>query len=79
MAAYWYSSEWADRYVQRARESQDVLFKHIRELIEGIKELKTHHVRREAFFDHVVEAEGVFRRRQFSAIRSTTRPSPADE
>ncbi len=65
MAAYWYSSEWADRYVERARESQDVLFKHIRELIEGIKELKTHHARREAFFDHVIEAEGVFRHRQF--------------
>ncbi len=33
MAAYWYSSEWADRYVNSARETQDVLFKHIRELI----------------------------------------------
>jgi putative pyoverdin transport system ATP-binding/permease protein len=65
MAAYWYSSEWADRYVDSARESQDVLFKHVRELIEGIKELKTHHARRDAFFNHVVKAEGVFRRRQF--------------
>ncbi len=65
MAAYWYSSEWADRHVARAREAQDVLFKHVRELIEGIKELKTHHARRDAFFDHLAAAEGVFRRRQF--------------
>ena len=42
-----------------------MLFKHVRELIEGIKELKTHQCARDAFFDHVIEAEGVFRRRQF--------------
>ena len=65
MTAYWYSSQWASRYIDVAREAQDVLFKHVRELMEGIKELKTHHARREAFFDHVVEAEGVFRQRQF--------------
>jgi putative ATP-binding cassette transporter len=65
MTAYWCSSQRASRYIDVAREAQDVLFKHVRELMEGIKELKTHHARRDAFFDHVVEAEGVFRRRQF--------------
>ncbi|MGD0897343.1 MAG: cyclic peptide export ABC transporter [Thermoguttaceae bacterium] len=65
MATYWYSSEWAERYIKRARESQDVVFKHIRELIEGIKELKTHQPRRLAFFEQVVRSEGAVRRRQF--------------
>jgi putative ATP-binding cassette transporter len=65
MAIYWYSSEWADRYVRRARESQDAVFKHIRELIEGVKELKTHQPRRRAFFDQVIRSESVVRRRQF--------------
>lgn len=65
MAIYWYSSQWADRYVERARAAQDELFKDVRDLIEGLKELKTHHHRRQAFFADVTRAEGVVRERQF--------------
>ncbi len=65
VAIYWYSSQWADRYVERARMAQDELFKDIRDLIEGIKELKTHHHRRRAFFAGVTQSEGVVRERQF--------------
>ena len=65
MAIYWYSSQWADRYVERARAAQDDLFKDIRDLIEGLKELKTHHHRRNAFFAGVRESDGVVRERQF--------------
>jgi putative pyoverdin transport system ATP-binding/permease protein len=65
MAVYWYSSTLADRYVERARAAQDDLFKDIRDLIEGLKELKTHHRRRGAFFASVRESEGVVRERQF--------------
>jgi putative ATP-binding cassette transporter len=65
MAVYWYSSTWADRYVERARAAQDGLFKDIRDLIEGLKELKTNHRRRDAFFARVGESERVVRERQF--------------
>lgn len=65
MAIYWYSSQWADRYVERARAAQDGLFKDIRDLIEGLKELKTHHHRRRAFFAGVTQSEGEVRERQF--------------
>jgi len=65
MAIYWYTSEWADRYVERARQAQDIVFQHIRELIEGIKELKMHGPRRRAFFDHLGDSERVVRERQF--------------
>ena len=78
VASYWYSARFARQYVERAREAQDVLLKHIRELIEGVKELKMHHapaprVRRR-------RARSRPRRRSArassSAIACTTRPSP---
>lgn len=65
MAIYWFSSEWADSYVNRARDAQDVLFKHVGELIEGIKELKMNHARQRSYFDCLVGAEAIVRRRQF--------------
>ena len=43
-ASYWYSSRWAGKYVTRSRQAQDVLLKRVRGLIEGVKELKMHHV-----------------------------------
>jgi putative ATP-binding cassette transporter len=40
----------AYRYLQRTRDTRDVLFQHFRALTEGTKELKLHAARREAFF-----------------------------
>ncbi len=74
---YWYSSEWADKYVDRARDLQDVLFKHVRELIEGIKELKTHHQRRRASSSTTLSRRrGGFEEPSSWAIRSMTPRSP---
>ncbi|MDJ0690764.1 MAG: ABC transporter transmembrane domain-containing protein [Xenococcaceae cyanobacterium MO_188.B32] len=39
----------AHRLLKLAREEKDILFKHFRTIIEGIKELKLHTCRREAF------------------------------
>ncbi|HJR02438.1 MAG TPA: cyclic peptide export ABC transporter [Methylomirabilota bacterium] len=39
----------AYRYLQRARDTRDLLFQHFRALTEGTKELKLHRGRREAF------------------------------
>jgi len=39
----------AYRYLERARETRDLLFRHYRALTEGMKELKLHTARREAF------------------------------
>jgi putative pyoverdin transport system ATP-binding/permease protein len=66
MASYWYSSRFAQRYVQRAREEQNLLQQRIQELIEGVKELKVHHARRREFVDEVLQsAETTARRSQF--------------
>jgi ABC-type siderophore export system fused ATPase/permease subunit len=46
---YRFSARRADKSVARAREAHDGLMKHIRTLIEGVKELKMHHNRRLAF------------------------------
>ena len=42
------------RFIKQAREFQDLLFGHIRSLTDGIKELKLHRERREAFLDEQV-------------------------
>ncbi len=57
-----------------------MLFRHIRELIEGVKELKMHHARRHEFVDDVLIEGGNDGppAASFSAIASTTRPSPGD-
>lgn len=43
------------RYFSRSREATDVVFKHLRGLIEGIKELKMHRRRRHAFYSELLE------------------------
>ena len=79
MASYWYSSSFARRYVQRARDAQDVLLQHVQELIEGVKELKMHHARRREFVDEVLEpAETRRAAASLSAIACTMEPSLGD-
>jgi putative ATP-binding cassette transporter len=65
IGSYWYSSRWAQRYVRRSREAQDVLMKRVRGLIEGVKELKMHHDRRREFFREVADAQESVRSSQF--------------
>ena len=42
--------------LKHAREAQDTLFRHVRALLEGLKELKLHGQRREAFLSHHMRA-----------------------
>lgn len=44
------------RFIKQAREFQDQLFAHIRSLTDGIKELKLHRERREAFLEEQVNS-----------------------
>ncbi|MFZ0634353.1 MAG: cyclic peptide export ABC transporter [Candidatus Acidiferrales bacterium] len=50
--------------IQRAREGREDLFRHFRSLIEGIKELKLHRARREAFMKSEVATTTEFLRHQ---------------
>jgi putative ATP-binding cassette transporter len=43
------------KYFERARESTDGLFKHLRTVVEGTKELKLHRRRRNAFYSELLE------------------------
>src|SRR5262245_59387518 len=43
-------------HLHLARQEHDALMKHFRGLTEGVKELKMHHGRREAFLDQLLEA-----------------------
>jgi putative ATP-binding cassette transporter len=43
------------KYFSRSREATDLVFKHLRGLIEGIKELKMHSRRRHAFYSELLE------------------------
>lgn len=53
----------AYRYLERARETRDLLFRHYRALTEGMKELKLHAARREAFLtDRIGTAAETLRR-----------------
>jgi putative ATP-binding cassette transporter len=55
-------------HLTAAREGQDRLFRHFRALTEGIKELKLHRARREAFLaEDVAEAADVCRRHNVAA------------
>ncbi len=65
IASYWYSSRFAQRFMQRSRAAQDVLIRRVRGLIEGVKELKMHHDRRQEFFEEVIDAQESVRRSQF--------------
>ena len=46
----------ADKYFRQARESWDLLLKHIRALVDGSKELKLHRRRREEFYSQKLSA-----------------------
>jgi len=71
--AYRKSAGAAKERMQRARQEQDMLFRQLRSLAEGTKELKLHHWRREAFLEqglrgvaetlsrHVIEAQTAYR------------------
>jgi putative pyoverdin transport system ATP-binding/permease protein len=65
VASYWYSARWARKYVWRSRIAQNVLLKHIRDLIEGVKELKMHRDRRRVFLDQVAQSEESVRKSKF--------------
>ena len=45
----------AMKYFARSRETRDALFKHLRSLVEGTKELKLHRRRRNAFYSELLE------------------------
>lgn len=60
----------AYRYLQRARDTRDVLFQHFRALTEGMKELKLHAGRRAAFMaERIVPTTDALRRDALSGIR----------
>src|SRR5258705_11994942 len=44
----------AYRYVQRARDTRDLMYEYFREVTEGMKELKLHAARREGFFSEQI-------------------------
>ena len=59
----------AYRYLQRARDTRDVLFQHFRALTEGVKELKLHTARREAFLaDRIAVATDALRRDALAGV-----------
>ena len=63
----------AYRYLQRARDTRDVLFQHFRALTEGTKELKLHAARREAFLsDRIGAATDALRRDALAGVRHHT-------
>jgi len=51
LASYQSSTRFARTYVERGREAQDDLIRHIHTLIGGVKEIKLHHDRRCEFVD----------------------------
>jgi putative ATP-binding cassette transporter len=66
IASYWYTSRWAKPYLQAGRELQDVLLRHIRSLIHGVKEMKIHHQRRRDFVERMLQpTEAEVRENQF--------------
>ena len=60
----------AYRYLERARETRDLLFRHYRALTEGMKELKLHTARREAFLtDRIGATTEALRRDALVGVR----------
>ncbi len=53
----------ASPYMRRARQDYDALFKHLRALIDGNKELKLHRRRRQSFMDRVLQETALSYRR----------------
>ena len=63
----------AYKYLQHARDTRDVLFQHLRGLTDGIKELKLHAGRREAFLaDRIATATEALRRDALAGVRHHT-------
>ena len=56
-----------DRFIALGREQQDRLFKHFRAITEGIKELKLHQKRRQAFLSQELQSTAAARRRYRAA------------
>jgi putative pyoverdin transport system ATP-binding/permease protein len=70
MAGYRVLTTRAYTYLQRARDTRDVLFVHFRALTEGMKELKLHAPRREAFLTERIEiATEDLRRHGLAGVR----------
>jgi putative ATP-binding cassette transporter len=66
LASYWAGAGTARHYLRQSREGQDVLMRHIRSMIEGLKELKLHQARRRAFVEEVLEpTQASVRKNQF--------------
>lgn len=62
--------------VQRARDGRDTLFRHFKTLVEGIKELKLHSERRNAFFQEEVDPAADYLRKEY--ITAMNRYAVAD-
>jgi putative ATP-binding cassette transporter len=66
----------ASRYMRRAREDFDSLFKHLRALVEGNKELKLHRRRRQSFMERILQATAQsYRRHNWIAAGISTAAS----
>ncbi len=64
-SSYWCAARGAGKYVARARQAHDVLLARVRALVEGVKELKMHNDRRQAFVEQVVRAQDLVRHSQY--------------
>ncbi|NOK80921.1 MAG: cyclic peptide export ABC transporter [Chloroflexi bacterium AL-W] len=61
----------ANKFFTDARETEDVLFKHIRALTEGIKELKLHYQRRKEFLSqHLAHTAELLKRHALSGMNT---------
>jgi putative pyoverdin transport system ATP-binding/permease protein len=56
----------AMQYFSRAREATDLVYKHQRGLIDGIKELKMHRQRRHAFYSELLEPRARIQQQEFA-------------
>jgi len=66
----------ASRYMRRARQDYDLLFKHLRALIDGNKELKLHRRRRQSFMERILQATALsYRRHNWIAAGISTAAS----
>ncbi|RPH76689.1 MAG: cyclic peptide export ABC transporter, partial [Planctomycetaceae bacterium] len=64
--SYWFVSRFASPYLRQGRDLQDVLMRHVRSLIQGVKEMKLHRDRRHEFIEGVVTPlEEEYRQTQF--------------
>jgi putative ATP-binding cassette transporter len=64
------------RYLKEAREEGNMLYKHFHALMEGIKELKLHHQRRESFLSQVLQATAAsFRKHNLTGLNIYTMAS----